>query len=252
MEPACPSLPCAPATWRASVSRASLVPRRGDGPNSVPGCLGTEWGSSPALPCALGDCGEPCPCHLGGCEGGSVAWNPPIQSCAARGCWKWESEAPVFLAAPDSVLWAGPGMDTGDWKWPEGAGSSPARPGLSPPPSSVLQAPEDRRLLYLPVGPAAGAAPHRAVPAGCLARLAGHAQVQHHVPVLPGGLHGSRGHKEGDRPTEVPAPKVREAAVTAGGGQTDGQDRSRAPLTCVVPATLLPLPSLEPLSFPAP
>lgn len=47
-----------------------------------------------------------------------------------------------------------------------------------------------------------------------------------HVPVLPGGLHGSRGHEEGDRPTEVPAPKVREAAVTAGGGQTDQQARA--------------------------
>lgn len=40
--------------------------------------------------------------------------------------------------------------------------------------------------------------------------------------------------------------------MTAGGGRTDGQARSRAPLTCVLPASLLPLPTLEPLSFPAP
>ena len=111
-----------------------------------------------------------------------------------------------------------------------------------------LQAPEDRRLLHWPVGPAAGAAPGRAVPAGCLAQLAGHAQVQHHVPVLPGGLHSRRGHEEGDGPTEVPAPKVREAAVTAGGGQTDGQAQGfarsadRAPLSCIFLTCLTPTP----------
>lgn len=82
------------------------------------------------------------------------------------------------------------------------------------------QAPEDRRLLCLPVGPIAGTAPGRAASAGGLAWLAGHAQAQHDVPVLPRGLHGNCGHKEGDGPAEVPAPKVRAAAVTAGGGQT--------------------------------
>lgn len=143
-------------------------------------------------------------------------------------------------------------MDVGGWKGQEGLCSYPAHPGPSPPPLLCPQAPEDRCLLHLPVGRAAGAAPDRAVPAGRLTRLAGHAQVQHHVPVLPGGLHGSSGHKEGDRPAEVPAPKVREAAVTAGGGQTDGQARSRVPLTCVLPASLLPLPSLEPPVLPAP
>lgn len=137
-------------------------------------------------------------------------------------------------------------MDMGGWKWREGVGSYPARPRPSPSPLLCPQAPEDRRLLHLPVGPAAGAAPDRAVPAGRLTQLAGHTQVQHHVPVLPGGLHSSRGHKEGDGSAEVPAPKVREAAVTAGGGQTDGQARSGDPLTCVLPASLLPLPSLEP------
>lgn len=89
-------------------------------------------------------------------------------------------------------------------------------------PCSLPQAPADRCLLHLPLGPAAGAAPGRALSTGCLTRLARHTQVQYHVPVLPGGLHRSCGYEEIDRPTEVPAPKVREAAVTAG-GRTGGR-----------------------------
>lgn len=91
-------------------------------------------------------------------------------------------------------------------------------------PCSLRQAPADRCLLHLPLGPAAGAAPGRALSTGCLTRLARHTQVQYHVPVLPGGLHRSCGYKKIDRPTEVPAPKVREAAVIAGGRTGGGRD----------------------------
>lgn len=97
-------------------------------------------------------------------------------------------------------------------------------------PCSLRQAPTDRCLLHLPLGPAAGAAPGRALSAGCLTRLAGHTQVQYHVSVLPGGLHRSCGYKEVDRPTEVPVPKVREAAVTVGGGQVADGPGSALPL----------------------
>lgn len=112
------------------------------------------------------------------------------------------------------------------------------------------QAPAHRCLLHLPLGPAAGAAPGRALSTGCLARLAGHAQVQYHVPLLPGGLHRSCGYKESDRPTEVPAPKVREAAVTAGGGQVGDGPGSAHPRSRQLSRLSRPIPLAEPYPLP--
>lgn len=80
------------------------------------------------------------------------------------------------------------------------------------------QAPANRRVCLSPVVRSDESAFGREVPEGGHAQLAGHGQVWHHVPVLPGGLHRSRGHAEINGPAEIPAPKVRARAVTLGEG----------------------------------
>lgn len=82
---------------------------------------------------------------------------------------------------------------------------------------SISQASTDRCLCLHPLAPGDGLPPSGEVSAGRHSQLAGHRQVQHHLPVLPGGFCSSCGHAEINRPAEISAPKVRAGTVTVGG-----------------------------------